>query len=41
LFLSKLITPATPVSRPAAPENTVEGRQAALQALLLKAEKKK
>jgi hypothetical protein len=41
LILSKLITPATRVSRPADPENTPQVRQAALQALLLKAEKKK
>jgi hypothetical protein len=41
LILSKLITPATRVSKPAAPESTPQVRQAALQALLLKAEKKK
>jgi len=41
LILSKLMTPATRGARPAAPENPPQVRQAALQALLIKAEKKK
>jgi hypothetical protein len=41
LILSKLLAPATRVSRPPERENTAEARQAALQALLLKTEKKK
>jgi hypothetical protein len=41
LILSKLLTPAMRVSRPPLVENTPEMRQAALQTLLLKAEKKK
>jgi hypothetical protein len=39
LILSKLLIPAMRVSRPPVHENTPEGRQAALQALLLKNEK--
>jgi hypothetical protein len=41
LILSKLLTPALRVSRPRLRDNTPELRQAALQSLLLKAEKKK
>ncbi len=41
LILSKLLTPATRVSRPPLQENTPQMRQTALQELLLKAEKKK
>jgi hypothetical protein len=41
LILSKLLSPAQRVSRPLIRENTAEMRQAALQSLLLKAEKKK
>lgn len=41
LVLSKLLTPAVRVSTPPVRENATEARQAALRALLLKAEKKK